>query len=111
MLATSTDYPISLYAVLAPCHPFQNRHCEKRLIKEQRGANVELAREGLLDERWCVGARERSRSGKVLNIEKTEPKGSAPHSRGKACYYLGSDTYGRNEMIVRSNSLSTYETC
>jgi hypothetical protein len=94
MLATSTDYPISLYAVLAPCIiRSKNRHCEKRLIKEQRRTHVELAREGLLDEGWCVGAQERSQSGKVLKIEKTEPKGSAPHSRGKACYYLGSDTY------------------
>jgi len=43
-------------------HPFKNRHFEKRLIKEKRGANVELAREGLLDEGCCVGARERSRT-------------------------------------------------
>ncbi|HEX9133724.1 MAG TPA: hypothetical protein VF844_15640, partial [Ktedonobacteraceae bacterium] len=41
-------------------HPFKNRHFEKRLIKEKRGANVELAREGLLDEGCCVGARGRS---------------------------------------------------
>ena len=37
-------------AVLATCdHPLKNRHCEKRLIEEQRGANVELAREGLME--------------------------------------------------------------
>src|SRR5256885_2032461 len=34
----------------------QKRHFEKRLIKEKRGANVELGREGLLDEGCCVGA-------------------------------------------------------
>ncbi len=32
----------------------QKRHVEKRLIKEQRGANVELGRECFLDEGGCV---------------------------------------------------------
>ena len=40
----------------------QIRHFEKRLIKENRGANVELGRECLLEEGGCVGARERSRT-------------------------------------------------
>jgi hypothetical protein len=35
---------------LASCLLYlKNRHFEKRLIKEQRGANVELAREGLME--------------------------------------------------------------
>ena len=38
-------------------HPFTNWHFEKRWIKEKRGANVELAREALLDGGCCVGAR------------------------------------------------------
>ncbi len=37
-------------------HPFKNRHIEKRLIKEKRGANVEMGREGLFDEGCCTGA-------------------------------------------------------
>ena len=40
----------------------QKRRFEKRLIKEQRGTNVEPGRERLLDEGCCVRARERSRT-------------------------------------------------
>jgi SAM-dependent methyltransferase len=39
----------------------QKRPIEKRLIKEKKGANVELAREDLLGEGFCVGVCERSR--------------------------------------------------
>src|SRR6266699_640114 len=57
--------PRTCFAVDQTCigyldHPFKNRHFEKRLIKEERGANVELTRDARLDEECCVGARERS---------------------------------------------------
>jgi hypothetical protein len=58
-------------------HPFKNRHCEKRLIKEQRGAAVEQAREGLMDDKCCVGA-QKSASDlvcKVLVSERASEKG------------------------------------
>src|SRR5215467_11196311 len=56
----------SCFLLLFPCtgylvHPIKKRHIEKRLIKEKRETNVELAREGLLDEGCCAGAREPSR--------------------------------------------------
>ena len=81
---------------LTPCtgyldHPFKNWHFEKRLIKEKRGANVELAREALLDEGCCVGARALPNlSARFSRAKKAEPKGSTQRSRGKAFCHLGS---------------------
>jgi hypothetical protein len=57
-------------------HPLKNRHCEKRLIKEKRGANVELTREGLI-ERDAVLERESAPDlvCKILVRERASAKG------------------------------------
>jgi hypothetical protein len=72
----------------------RKRHCEKRLIKEKRGANLELGRrclgQGVLC--WTVSALP-NLSASFSRVKWAELKGSNPQPRGKACCHLISGTY------------------
>ena len=97
-------------------HPLKNRRCEKRMIMEQRGANVELAREGLI-ERNAVLERESAQDlvCQVLVRERASEKGGTEgvDSAVDGQSQLLSDLRHRrgNEAIEGSNPRSMREAC